>query len=185
MQGRDAREPEGAAQEPTAVLARARLVVLDVDGTLTDGAVTYVGEEELVRFSVRDGQGLALLARAGVAVAWITGRGSRATERRAEELGVAAYRPRAGDKAAVLAEVQAELGFSPADTIAMGDDLPDLALARRAALFAAPADAAPEVLARAAWVARSPGGAGAVRELCQAILVARGLWDGLVEAAAP
>lgn len=166
------------------MLARARLLALDVDGTLTDGGVVYVGEQELVRFSVRDGQGLALLARAGVAVAWITGRGSRATERRARELGVAAYRPKASDKAAALAEVQGLLGIAPADTVAMGDDLPDLALARGAALFAAPLDAAPEVLARAAWVARSPGGAGAVRELCQAILSARGLWDELVEAAA-
>lgn len=161
------------------MLARARLLALDIDGTLTDGGVVYVGDQELVRFSVRDGHGLVLLAREGVAVAWITGRGSRATERRARELGVVAYRSKVGDKAAVLAEVQEKLGVDPADTIAMGDDLPDLALATRAALFAAPADAVPEVLARADWIAASPGGGGAVRELCQAMLAARGRWDEL------
>lgn len=181
MQGPDATEPAEAAR---AVLARARLLALDVDGTLTDGAVVYVGDSELVRFSVRDGQGLVLLARAGVQVAWITGRGSRAVERRARELGVAAYRPRVADKAAALAEVQELLGVEPADTIAMGDDLPDLALASGAAFFAAPADAEPEVLARADWIAPVGGGAGAVRALCRAILVARGRWDGGARAAA-
>ncbi len=181
MQGRDTSGPPAALQP---ALERARLLALDVDGTLTDGGVVYVGDAELVRFSVRDGQGLALLARAGVKVAWITGRGSRAVERRARELAVAAYRPRVSDKAAALAEVQEQLGIAPAETIAMGDDLPDLALAGGAALFVAPADAEPEVLARADWIAPARGGAGAVRALCRAMLVARGRWDGGPTAAA-
>lgn len=167
-----------------AALARARLLALDVDGTLTDGRVVYVGEEEAQAFDVRDGQGLAWLVRAGLALVWITGRGSRPTERRARELGVARYVPRCRDKEGALAEAQHDLGIGPAETVAMGDDLPDLALARRAALLVAPADAAAEVRARAGLVTRAPGGRGAVRELCEHLLRARGEWDAVLGAAA-
>jgi 3-deoxy-D-manno-octulosonate 8-phosphate phosphatase (KDO 8-P phosphatase) len=149
------------------------LLALDVDGVLTDGAVIYVGEEELQRFHVRDGQGLVLLARAGVHLTWITGRGCRATERRAEELGVKELHTGVRDKASVLRGVQQRLGVGPRETIAMGDDLPDLALAECATLFAAPADAAAEVRERAGLVTQARGGCGAVRELCDAILAAQ------------
>jgi 3-deoxy-D-manno-octulosonate 8-phosphate phosphatase (KDO 8-P phosphatase) len=161
-------------------LARARLLALDVDGTLTDGAVTYVGEEELQRFCVRDGQGMVWLTRAGVELTWITGRGCRATERRAEELRVKELHVRSGPKAEVLAGVQERLGVTPDETIAMGDDLPDLGLAERAVLFCAPADARPEVRSRAGLVTEAAGGAGAVRELAEAILRAKGLFDAAV-----
>ena len=167
-----------------AALARARLVALDVDGTLTDGRVVYVGGEEAQAFDVRDGQGLAWLVRAGLTLVWITGRGSRPTERRAQELGVARYVPRCRDKGAALEEIQRELAIGPEETIAVGDDLPDLALGRRAALLVAPADAAAEVRARAGLVTRAAGGRGAVREFCEHLLRARGDWDAVLEAAA-
>ena len=164
-------------------LRDARLVALDVDGTLTDGVIAYVEGFELQRFCVHDGQGLVWLRELGVAVAWITGRGCAATRRRADELGVRLFE-RCGPKAAVLERVQAELGLAPERTIAMGDDLPDLALATRAALFACPADARPEVRARAQLVTRAAGGRGAVRELAELVLRAQGAWEALAREAA-
>lgn len=166
-------------------LARVRLVALDVDGVLTDGRVIYVGDEESQAFDVQDGQGLAWLRKAGVHVAWITGRGSRPTEKRAAELGVDELHMRTRDKHAKLAEVQERLGVSVEETLVMGDDLPDLGLARGAALLVAPANARPEVRERAAFVTSSTGGRGAVREVCDAILRARGAWDEVTGDAEP
>lgn len=160
--------PEGVARR----LAQARLVVLDVDGVLTDGRVIYMGEQEAQCFDVKDGAGLAALAKSGVPVVWITGRGCAATSRRAEELG-ARLMTGVQDKSEALSAVQAELGHGPEETVAMGDDLADLAMASLAAVFVAPADAAPEVRSRANWVTARPGGRGAVREVCDALLAAR------------
>jgi 3-deoxy-D-manno-octulosonate 8-phosphate phosphatase (KDO 8-P phosphatase) len=154
-------------------LAGARLLALDVDGTLTDGRVCYVGAEELVSFHAHDGHGLVRLRAAGLVLAWISGRGSRAVEQRASELGIAEVHLRVGDKGAVLAGIQARLALEPARTVAMGDDLPDLAMGERSALFAAPANAVPAVRAAAALVTRASGGAGAVRELAERVLAAR------------
>jgi 3-deoxy-D-manno-octulosonate 8-phosphate phosphatase (KDO 8-P phosphatase) len=155
------------------ILAEARLLALDVDGTLTDGRVSYVGDEELATFHVHDGLGLVRLREAGVHVAWISGRGSRAVERRARELGVRELHLGVEDKARALDELQRRLDVAPAHTVAMGDDLPDLALAAHAALFVAPANARPEVAKQARLVTRAAGGAGAVRELAERILAAR------------
>ncbi len=166
-----------------AALARARLLVLDVDGTLTDGRVVYVGEQEVQSFCVRDGQGLVWLRKAGVALAWISGRGCAATERRAQDLGVEFVRLRCRDKTAALTELQAQLGISAVETLAMGDDLPDLALARGASFFATPADGRRELRERADLVTEVRGGEGAVRELCELCLVAKGRWDELLEPA--
>ena len=173
-------EAFGLSEVAWTALARAELLALDVDGTLTDGRVIYVGDAESQQFCVRDGQGLAWLRQAGIQLAWITGRGSKPTEQRAAELGVAAFRPRSGPKDEVLAAVQAELGVAPECTIAMGDDLPDLLMAKRAAFFAAPADAREEVCESADWVAPACAGGGAVRALCELILRARGEWDALL-----
>ena len=150
--------------------------MFDVDGTLTDGRIAYLGGEELCTFHVHDGQGLVWLREAGLELAWITGRGSRAVEARARELGVHELHQRVTDKRAVLCALQERLDIAPAHTLAMGDDLGVLAMAGRAALFVAPASARPEVLARAQLVTRAPGGAGAVRELAERVLRARGRW---------
>lgn len=157
-------------------LAQVRLVVFDVDGTLTDGRVTYLGGDEQQTFCVRDGYALARITRAGIAHVWITGRGCEATERRAAELKVTKLLVEVADKARALAEIQAELGVSPEETLVMGDDLPDLAMRPGAGLFAAPADAAEEVVARADFVSCARGGAGAAREVCRRLLVAHGAW---------
>jgi 3-deoxy-D-manno-octulosonate 8-phosphate phosphatase (KDO 8-P phosphatase) len=154
-------------------LAGVRLLALDVDGTLTDGAVRYLGSRELVSFHVHDGAALEWLQRAGVAVAWISGRGSPAVRHRARELGVRHVHLRVADKRACLAALQRRLGVSAAETAAMGDDLADLAMASCAAWFAAPADARPAVRARADFVAAAGAGRGAVREVCELLLRSR------------
>lgn len=162
------------APELAGILGSARLLALDVDGTLTDGSVVWIGDRQAMRFSIHDGQGLAWLRRAGVVIAWISGRDTEAARARAEELQVDEVHLGVRDKTGVLTAIQARLGIPPEDTLAMGDDLPDLGLAARAALFAAPADARPEVRARAQLVTEARAGRGAVRELCEHVLAARG-----------
>lgn len=166
-----------------ATLADVELLALDVDGVLTDGRVVYGGSElELQRFSVADGLGLRLLLREGVRVVWITGRGCAATERRAAELDITelCVDVARDGKAAVLERIQERLGIGVAATAAMGDDLPDLGLAARSAFFACPADAREIVRSRAALVTHARGGEGAVRELAEHVLRAKGHWERIV-----
>jgi 3-deoxy-D-manno-octulosonate 8-phosphate phosphatase (KDO 8-P phosphatase) len=163
-------------------LAAARLVVLDVDGTLTDGSVTVGPGGEALRFAVIDGFGIKELQRAGIAVAWISGRSSPATRARAQDLGVTEVLLGQLHKTAALTELQTRLAIAPEATVVMGDDLPDLSLRSRAAMLAAPANARPEVLERAELVTRSAGGAGAVRELAEVVLMAQGRWRDVVAA---
>lgn len=165
--------------ELDAVLAGIRLLALDVDGVLTDGRVVYGEDGELQAFDVKDGLGLTWLRERDVGVAWISGRGCGATRRRARELGVRELHLGVGRKDAVLAEIQERLGIPREATAAMGDDLPDLALAGRAALFCAPADAVAAVRERAQLVTEARGGRGAVRELCEHLLRARGELAGI------
>ena len=182
--GRSARAtPKRAADSLRTKLARAKLVVFDVDGVMTDGRIVYGPrgrEEELQFFHVQDGIAIEWLRAHGLCVVWISGRGSRTTEVRAAELGVSELHTRVKDKRACLDDVQRRLAIAPGETIAMGDDLPDLALLSACALFVAPRNAVDEVRARAGLVTRASGGAGAVRELVRAILEARGAWSALV-----
>ncbi|MBL8863628.1 MAG: HAD hydrolase family protein [Planctomycetes bacterium] len=176
------------AAERLEVLRRARLLALDVDGTLTDGSIVLTGPAEgaarpaeIQRFDVRDGIALRWLADAGLELAWISGRGTAVTAARGAELGVRHVLLRVARKSDELGRLQSQLGIDPSETIAMGDDLPDLRLRARAGFFAAPADARAEVRARADLVTTAAGGRGAVRELAEVILRARGAWDDLVE----
>ena len=164
-------------------LARIKLFALDVDGTLTNGQVVYVGKEESQAFDVLDGQGLVWMRRDGVKLAWITGRGCAATSQRAEELGVEFAVLKCKNKRAALVAIQEELGLTEAETLSMGDDLPDLALGNGSGFFAAPANARPEVKQRADYVTNARGGDGAVREVCELYLRARGQWQALQSAA--
>lgn len=164
-------------------LARIRLVSLDVDGVMTDGRITYGPggrSDERPSFHVQDGIAIEWLRKAGITVAWITGRGCDATRDRAAELGVSEYHARVRDKRACLAGLQQKLGIEPEETLVMGDDLPDLCQLSIAGIFAAPADAVPDVLRRAQLKSRNPGGRGAVREVVEAILKARGEWSVIV-----
>jgi 3-deoxy-D-manno-octulosonate 8-phosphate phosphatase (KDO 8-P phosphatase) len=160
-----------------AVLERAkhiRLLVLDVDGVLTDGRLYLsAAGEELKVFHVRDGSGLVAVQRAGITVAIISGRDSAAVTRRAAELGIRHVRQGVGDKGAALDRLLDELGISAAATACVGDDTPDVPMLRRAGLAIGVADAHPALLAAAHWVTPSNGGQGAVREACDLLLSAR------------
>ena len=148
-----------------------RLFVTDVDGVLTDGSLDYgVSGEDRKTFDVKDGQGVVSLMKRGVVVAFITGRGGHALEARARELGVERLHQRVRDKAEVVAAIQKELGVSPAETAAMGDDVPDLAMFSLATLTFAPADAEFELTERATVVTRRSGGRGAFRDAANHIM---------------
>ena len=155
------------------------LLVLDVDGVMTDGRIHLDGRgEEIKVFHVRDGYGLKRLMKAGVEVAIITGRMSGAVARRAEELGIAEVHQGVEDKGALLDDLLRRKGLEGRDVCCMGDDLPDLPMMERAGLSVAVADAAAEVRNAAALITKKGGGRGAVREVCEFILTAKGLWPG-------
>jgi 3-deoxy-D-manno-octulosonate 8-phosphate phosphatase (KDO 8-P phosphatase) len=167
-------------------VARAlRLVGFDVDGVLTDGGV-YVGRVadhlvEFKRFDIQDGLGVKLLRAAGIAVVLVSGRQSEATAIRAREIGVDdVIQDDAARKLPAFEAIMARhrVGFDACGFA--GDDLADLPLLSRVALSIAVANAVPEVRAVAAYTTRAPGGRGAVREVAEAILKARGVWTDLV-----
>lgn len=165
-------------------LAPIRLLVLDVDGVLTDGGLYFSAEgEALKRFSVRDGLAVRLLFDAGIEVAVITGRSSGAVAVRCRELGLKDEMVVQGsrDKAADLAAMIENLGFQSAQAAAMGDDLPDLPLLNRVGFAACPGDAAPEVIAACDYVCDAGGGKGAVREVAELILKSQRRWADVVD----
>lgn len=157
-------------------LRRIRLVVLDVDGVLTDGGLYYGPGGEWKRFDVHDGFALSRAVASGLAVAIVSSRRSEAVARRCAELALGDVHQGVADKLTVYEALRARHGCRDAEVACMGDDLADLPLLRRAGLAAAPADAVAEVRQAAHWVSRAPGGHGAVRELLEAILRARGAW---------
>jgi 3-deoxy-D-manno-octulosonate 8-phosphate phosphatase (KDO 8-P phosphatase) len=171
---------------PDGVQARARrirLLLLDVDGVLTDGSVVLLGDgQEIKSFYVRDGTAIVLARREGIQVGLLSGRSSDVTLRRAAELGITLVVQGELDKGTAFDRIVADAGLDAADVAYMGDDLLDLPVLRRAGLSAAPADAVREVLAEADWVSGQPGGRGAVRELVELLLSSRGRWDSWASA---
>ena len=161
-----------------AMLARVRLLVLDVDGTLTDGRLYYGAEGEALKaFDVRDGHGLRLLQICGgVRLAALTGRRADLIRVRCAELGIEKIVERSRAKGAALRALCGELGVELSATAFIGDDVNDLPALALAGVSACPSDAAPEVRAACAFVSRFPGGRGAVRELCEALLGATVGW---------
>jgi len=158
-----------------------RLIVSDIDGVWTDGRIIYTtAGEELKEFNVRDGLGVKLAQRAGIAVALLTSRQSPVVERRARELGITDIHQGAGNKLVETEKLLQRLGLTFSQLAYAGDDLPDLAPMTRAAIAAAPGDAAPEVLAAATWKLDAAGGRGAFRELVERLLRERGEWDALI-----
>jgi len=163
-------------------LAELRLLVLDVDGVLTDGGLwTTEAGEVIKRFDVRDGLGIRLLQQAGVEVAWLSGGKSGATEQRARYLGIRHVLTAVKDKPAALTALQQSLGTSKAATAFVGDDLNDLAVRPAVGLLIATADAVQPLRRRADWVLDRNGGDGAVRRLAEEILRVRGDWQRLRE----
>jgi YrbI family 3-deoxy-D-manno-octulosonate 8-phosphate phosphatase len=154
------------------------LLVLDVDGVLTDGLVHIDGRgTETKTFHTRDGLGLRLWQKLGMHVAIITGRAGMPVQHRARELGIRHVRQGVRDKHRELGALLNDLGLLAAQAAVIGDDLPDLPMMRQAGYPIAVADAAPEVRAAAAFVTQQPGGHGAVREAIEHLLKARGQWD--------
>lgn len=161
---------------------RLEWLLLDVDGVLTDGRLYYGGHgEEYKVFHVRDGLALKLAQRAGLKVGVLSGRDSAGLTRRLAELGVDARITGRSDKAAAFAEFLGTHGVEAAAVAYAGDDLLDLPVLRRAGLSFAPADAVAEARAAAHRVLARPGGAGAVRELVELLLRARGSWDAMTK----
>jgi 3-deoxy-D-manno-octulosonate 8-phosphate phosphatase (KDO 8-P phosphatase) len=155
--------------------AEITLVVLDVDGVLTDGRLWYGSDGETVKaFHVRDGHGIKMLVAAGVGVAVISGRRSAAVTARMRELGVSDVAQGVSDKARALAELLKRNAVDARRVACLVDDTPDLGLMAAVGLPAAVADAHPEVLAAAKHVTQAKGGRGAVREFCDWLLTARG-----------
>lgn len=165
---------------------RIRLIGLDVDGVLTDGGV-YIGQSggadhpvELKRFHIQDGLGVKFLRQAGLAVVLVSARRSEATDLRARELKVDEV-VQDNQKLAAFATILARRGVEWDECAFVADDLADLPLLTRVALPIAVANAVPEVKAAAALVTRRAGGDGAVREVAETILKARGVWEDLVQ----
>ena len=154
--------------------AAIRLLVLDVDGVLTDGRLYFSARGETLKvFHVRDGHGIKLLMAAGIAVAALSGRRSGALAARMRELGVPHVVQACSDKVAALHRLTERLNIDPLSCACIVDDTPDLPLMSAVGVAGAVADAHPVVLSAAHWIAKANGGQGAVRELCDALLRAR------------
>jgi 3-deoxy-D-manno-octulosonate 8-phosphate phosphatase (KDO 8-P phosphatase) len=175
-------------------LARARkikLFLMDVDGTLTDGGVCLISTtaadgsgnstvSEMKVFSAHDGQGLSLAHTMGIQTGFITGRSSPAVARRAQELKVTFVYLGQAKKTAAFEECMQKAGVTEEEVAYMGDDLPDIPLARRAGLAVCVADGAPEMAANCHYTTRRLAGRGAAREIVELILKAQGRWEEAV-----
>jgi 3-deoxy-D-manno-octulosonate 8-phosphate phosphatase (KDO 8-P phosphatase) len=173
---------------PRELARRIRLVVLDVDGVMTDGGIylgaTDAGERvELKRFEIQDGLGIRLLQEAGITCAIVTGRESHSVRLRAAELGITeCHQDPTAAKLRIVGGLLERLGVAWEETAFLGDDLPDLPVMRRVGLPAAVGNASPDARASATWQGERRGGHGAVREFVEALLGARGEWAERVEA---
>lgn len=168
-------------EEAAARAHRVKLLVLDVDGVLTNGQIIYgSGGQELKVFHAQDGLGVSVASRAGLATAIITGRESEMVRRRGSELRMVDVYEKSLDKVASLRELCARHGVTLAETGYVGDDLNDLPAMRQVGFAAAVANAVPEVKQHAHYVTAREGGRGAVREVIEFILRAQGKWDAVV-----
>ncbi len=172
---------KAALKQAKQAASHIKLVVLDVDGVLTDGSIIIGNDGELYkRFNVKDGLGIKLLQDAGISVAICTGRTSEIVEVRAEELGISLVMQGERNKKEALAKICIELGLTAKDVAYMGDDLPDVGLFEVVALSAAPSDASPIAKKKALWISQCKGGQGAVREFAEFILKEKGQLKNII-----
>ncbi|NJN50756.1 MAG: HAD hydrolase family protein [Gammaproteobacteria bacterium] len=166
---------------PATVLAKAaatRLLILDVDGVLTDGRIYYLsGGGEAKAFNTQDGAALKMLMGTGVATAIITGRRSDIVERRARELGITHVHQGVEHKATALTSLCEASGVATSVMAHVGDDVPDLELFNRVALRLTVPSAHPEVITRADYVTHAAAGMGAVAEVCRLVMTAQNTWQ--------
>ena len=161
--------------------SRIKLLLLDVDGVLTDGKVLIHSDgSESKQFDIRDGTGLVWAQRAGLGVGILSARTSASTTHRAKQLGIPLVRQGDSSKLQGYDEICRQQGLADADVAYLGDDLLDLPLVERVGFSACPADAVREVRARVDYVCRAKGGQGAARELVEVILKAQGRWTALL-----
>ncbi len=164
------------------IAEKVKFLVLDVDGVLTDGGIILdAGKNELKSFHVRDGHGIKMLIRAGIGVALITGRHSKVVERRARELGIEEVFQKCRDKVKAYQQILDKYSISDSEVSYVGDDIVDIPVLNRCGFPVAVADACDEVKPFARMVTKREGGRGAVREVCDLILKAKGLLKGIVD----
>lgn len=162
-------------------LSNLKLLLLDVDGVLTSGTITYTDQgDEIKSFSVKDGLGLRLLMDAGIRVGIITGRRSKALIARCDNLGIDLLFDGVKDKISALGTILEQTGITAGETAFAGDDLPDLCVMKRVGLAITVSDASPDVKKAARIITPQPGGGGAIRQICEDVLKAKGLWDGII-----
>ena len=168
--------------ETTKRLKSIKLLLLDVDGVLTDGSIPYGDDgSETKVFNVKDGLGIRLLREAAIEVGIVTGRRSNALYHRCQDLGIVYIFDAIDDKAAVLDTIVDRTGFGAEEIAFVGDDLPDLPLMRKVGCSICVADSHEALIRSADMVTATKGGAGAVREVCEAILKAKGLWKNILD----
>jgi 3-deoxy-D-manno-octulosonate 8-phosphate phosphatase (KDO 8-P phosphatase) len=161
---------------------KTRLLIMDVDGVLTDGRIIQDGHgHELKVFDVKDGHGIVMAHRAKLRTALISGRESETITRRAEELGIELVFQKIWNKLEVYEKILVDTEVTHDEVAYIGDDLIDIPLLRRVGLAVAVADAVDEVKAAAHLITQRPGGQGAVREVIELILRAQDHWDSLIE----
>jgi 3-deoxy-D-manno-octulosonate 8-phosphate phosphatase (KDO 8-P phosphatase) len=171
------------AEELQARARRLRLILLDVDGVLTEGTVSiHSAGGESKSFHIRDGAAMIWAGREGLEIGLLSGRPSEATSRRAAELRIGLVSQAGPDKLRSYRQILAEKGCADDEVGYMADDLLDLSILSRVGLSAAPSDAVEEVRNRVHWISSSPGGRGAVREFLELVLRAQGKWDRIVQA---
>ncbi|MGN6319387.1 KdsC family phosphatase [Trinickia sp.] len=164
--------------------SRVKLMIFDVDGVLTDGSLMFTAQGDYMKsFNSMDGHGLKLLGEAGIQTAIITGRRSDIVLARAQELRISHIYQGVADKVSAFVELMREANVTAEQCGYMGDDWPDLGVLTRCGFAAAPANAHPDVIARAHWVSEARGGQGAAREVCDALLRAQHRYEALLAAA--
>jgi 3-deoxy-D-manno-octulosonate 8-phosphate phosphatase (KDO 8-P phosphatase) len=160
-------------------LEKIKLLLLDVDGVMTDGRIVFdANGVESKFFNVKDGHGIKMLQREGIEVGIISGRQSQVVANRATELGISRVYQKAIDKLAPYLDILDKTGLDDSQIAFMGDDIIDIPVLRRVGFAAAPADAVEEVFPHVHFVAKNGGGCGAVRELCDLLLKGQGKWAG-------
>jgi len=162
-------------------MRKVKLLLLDVDGVLTNGTITYNAKgKEIKSFSVKDGLGLRLLMDAGIQVGIITGRSSEALAARCKDLGIDLLFDGIKDKVKALETILKQTGIEASQTAFAGDDLPDICVMKRVGLAITVSDASPDVMGFAHIITSKKGGKGAIREVCENILKAKGRWDNIL-----
>ncbi|MBI5287297.1 MAG: HAD-IIIA family hydrolase [Deltaproteobacteria bacterium] len=159
-----------------------KLLILDVDGVLTDGRIIYDDDGRQIKaFDVKDGHGIKLLMQGGVDVGIITARESRVILHRAKDLGIDIVYQKAIDKVKAFQEIIDKRGLQPNEVAYVGDDIVDLSILRRVGFSAAVNDSVEDIRGSVDWVTTKQGGRGAVREICELILKVQGKWEKVTE----